>query len=243
MTNSNTSGIEIVMIAEEELEPFSFFVTSLEAMRRLSDSEDGFGGDLRYGEEDGLSGADKICAEVAEFSMPGSGTKQWRAFLSVTEDRNGQQVDAIDRIGTGPWYDRLGRLVAEDLDGLLNERPNADAQIADDLPNEYGEPNHFAGGVELDNHDVMTASDENGRLSGNTCNDWTSTETTGGTGGGFEGPTMGHSWPARSGQHWLSSHGGPGCEPSVVTGEGSMNGSGVGDLGGYGGIYCFALNP
>ena len=29
--------------------PFSFFYTSLDAMRRLSGSENGFGGDLRFG--------------------------------------------------------------------------------------------------------------------------------------------------------------------------------------------------
>jgi len=39
---------------------------------------DGFGGDLRYGETGagaGLRGADKICATLAEASMPGAGAK------------------------------------------------------------------------------------------------------------------------------------------------------------------------
>jgi hypothetical protein len=74
------------------LEPFSFFVTSLRAMQVLSGSPAGFGGDLRYGEEGpgaGLRGADKICAEIAEHSMPGAGRKPWRAFLSATDDGNG----------------------------------------------------------------------------------------------------------------------------------------------------------
>jgi hypothetical protein len=52
-------------------ERFSFFVTSLEAMRRLSKSQNGFGGDLRYGEATGIAGADKICTEIAEFSLKG----------------------------------------------------------------------------------------------------------------------------------------------------------------------------
>ena len=34
-----------------------------------------------------------------------------RAFLSVSANANGQQENAIDRIGNGPWYDRLGRVV------------------------------------------------------------------------------------------------------------------------------------
>src|SRR5688500_15900743 len=95
-------------------EHFSFFVTSLRAMQELSGNEDGFGGDLRFGETGegaGLRGADKICAATAERSMPGNG-KTWRAFLSTTGGEGGEQVDAIDRVGDGPWYDRIGRLVA-----------------------------------------------------------------------------------------------------------------------------------
>jgi hypothetical protein len=95
---------------------FSFFVTSLKAMRELSGSQNGFGGDLRFGETGegaGLRGADKICTRIAERSMPGSGAKQWRAFLSATSGgANGGAVHAIDRVGQGPWYDRLARLVA-----------------------------------------------------------------------------------------------------------------------------------
>jgi hypothetical protein len=101
------------------LEPFSFFVTSLAAMQRLSGNPNGFGGDLRYGEADGLSGADKICTEIAEASMPGSGAKQWRAFLSAVEGPGGGPVHAIDRIGDGPWYDRIGRLFAMDKASLI----------------------------------------------------------------------------------------------------------------------------
>jgi hypothetical protein len=63
---------------------FSFFVASLEGMRRVSKSANGFGGDLRYGQPDGLSGADKICTEIADFVSPGVAGKGWRAFLSVS---------------------------------------------------------------------------------------------------------------------------------------------------------------
>jgi hypothetical protein len=102
---------------------FSFFVTSIGAMRELSKSQDGFGGDLRFGEATGLAGADKICRTIAEKSMPGAGQKTWRAFLS-TIGYNGQpQVNAIDRIGAGPWYDRLGRVVAQSKTAILNTRP------------------------------------------------------------------------------------------------------------------------
>ena len=56
-------------------EKFSFFVTSLNAMRMLSGNRNGFGGDLRHGETGegaGLRGADKICSEAAELGMPGA---------------------------------------------------------------------------------------------------------------------------------------------------------------------------
>lgn len=87
------------------LDRFSFFVTSMAALQELSGSSNGFGGDLRFGETGagaGLRGADKLCATIAERSMQGAGQKGWRAFLSVGADENGNQVNAIDRLGAGP---------------------------------------------------------------------------------------------------------------------------------------------
>jgi hypothetical protein len=68
---------------------FSFFVTSLAAMRKLSGSQDGFGGDLRHGERPGLAGADKICTEIAEWPCPAPGPRSWRAFLSTVAAAHG----------------------------------------------------------------------------------------------------------------------------------------------------------
>lgn len=234
-----------------ELEPFSFFVTSLAAMQELSGNPDGFGGDLSFGEQGpgaGLRGADAICAAIAETSMPGSSAKQWRAFLSASMDENGNEVNAIDRVGPGPWYDRTGRLVAMTPEGLQNERPEGgDPTVAEDLPNEEGVPNHQPDPTqrEVDNHDTLTGSDEDGRFisAGVTCSDWTSSN-------GQEGvrPRIGHSWPRDNdnGRQWISEHDAGGCAPGV-----NINGGGgpqpgdftVGAGGGYGGIYCFALEP
>ena len=44
--------------------------------------------------------------------MSGAGAKSWRAFLSTIRGGPDGPVHAIDRVGNGPWYDRLGRLVA-----------------------------------------------------------------------------------------------------------------------------------
>jgi hypothetical protein len=229
-----------------DLPLFSFFVTSLEALRRLSGNQNGFGGDLRYGEADGLTGADKICTEIAESSMEGAGQKVWRAFLSTST------VDAIDRVGQGPWYDRLGRTLAMTVSDLLNTRPNgADPAIIDDLPNEYGVPNSNPDGTgAVDNHHMLTGSNENGRLRStnpvDTCNDWTS--AVGSTGQ----PQCGMSFPRgggggmAGGGHWISAFTAYGCAPGVSLsqdGGGDRSNPTVGEGGGYGGFYCFALTP
>ncbi len=213
---------------------FSFFVTSLETMRKLSGSQDGFGGDLG-----GLSGADKICQQTA--AGVGFGSKTWRAFLSVTRDSSGKPVNAIDRIGKGPWYDRIGRLVASNIQSLTQQRPAGDPQIANDLPNEHGQTQKQFG----DNHDVLTGSNAQGKLNStdpaSTCQDWTSA-----VGPGSEKKVYaGHSWPSSKSPGWIQAHKVPGCAAGVQLKQvGSGKGTNiVGGAGGYGGIYCFALTP
>ncbi|MBL4686468.1 MAG: hypothetical protein JKY37_17870 [Nannocystaceae bacterium] len=229
------------------LDDFSFFLTSLDGIRALSGEEDGFGGNLTYDGQIGIDGADHICETLAEMSMPGSSVKQWRAFLSTMGE------DAIDRVGAGPWYDRNGRLLADDIDGLLGTRPGGNPMLADNLANEWGVPNSAPDGKELDNHDTMTGSGTDGRLrleggggggggGGNfsTCGDWTTAAP------GQDPPAIGHSWPAQSGENWLfvGRHA-SGCEPYVqLRGNGGCGGElGVGCGGGYGGFYCMALTP
>jgi len=237
----------------DELPHFSFFVTSLAALRALSGSQDGFGGDLTYGETGtraGLDGADKLCAEIAERSMPGSSIKQWRAFLCTSYE------DAIDRIGEGPWYDRLGRLFANNKSELMNDRPvNADPVIINDFPNEDGVPNHQPDPTQpqVDNHDMITGCNQEGRLySGRaTCIDWTSKLGN----NTIEGkPRVGHSWPRATSwpilppgtmENWISCLDESGCAPGVnllETGPPGTDGT-IGSGGGYGGFYCFALEP
>ena len=168
---------DIMITITVNLANFSFFLTSLASLQELSGSPDGFGGDLRYGEEGpgaGLRGADKICQEIAELSMPGSSVKVWRAFLSIHSDENGNPVNAIDRIGEGPWYDRLGRLLAPTKADLLHPRPqNGDPTIRDDLPNEWGVPNQQPDPNQPPqlNHHTLTGSKMNGTIYPNSCKD------------------------------------------------------------------------
>jgi len=222
---------------------FSFFATSVAALRKLSGNQDGFGGDLRFGKPTGLEGADEICRTIAETSMPGNG-KTWRALLSVTKGPEGTPVNAIDRVGDGPWYDRRGRLVTMNKAGLLKTRPEgADPIIADDLPNEDGVPNHNPDGTgEIDNHNFLTGSTTAGVLNGmnlaDTCQDWTSKEANGGK------PRCGVTWPRVQFINWLYALNEGGCAPGA-TPPGAQQGTPgtVGALGGYGGFYCLALTP
>jgi hypothetical protein len=241
-------------VGQPSTEKFSFFVTSMASLLELAKAYDasldvGFGGDFSYGEAGpgaGLRGADKICSAIAEKSMPGH-NKRWRAFLSVTQGEDGMPVNAIDRVGDGPWYDRIGRTVAMNKAGLATTRPTGgDATIADDLPNEFGVPNNRPdpNEDEVDNHDTLTGSNAQGELDSqdmsDTCNDWTSKV------GELGPPRIGHSWPRQASQSWISVHAAGGCAPGVnIFGSGGPQPGDytVGAGGGYGGIYCFSLDP
>jgi hypothetical protein len=233
---------------------FSFFVVSLERIKQWGGAE-GLGGNLG-----GLAGADGKCQEAAE--AVGS-KKTWRAFLSVTDDGTGKPVNAIDRIGKGPWYNVKGLLVANDLAGLLHTRPQGATDIVYNdgwknwpfnqcLTTELGNCNLSYG----DTHDTLTGSNRQGQLYSPdpkyTCNDWTSTNVN------VQLP-IGHSWPRQLNStndgdaHWIQAHsnctgGKPGGGSTTCNGCGAnINISntmeaGVGGDGGYGAWYCFAID-
>jgi hypothetical protein len=239
------------------LAKFSFFVTSFAALKRLSNNQEGFGGDLRFGETGpgaGLRGADKICTAIAETSMPGSGAKGWHAFLSAANDGTGKQVNAIDRIGKGPWYDRIGRVFGMAIADITATRPTmADPAIKNDFPNEDGVPNHAPDPTmgAVDNHDMLTGSDATGKLynATATCLDWTA--AVGDT--AKEGkPRCGHSWirsggmTGGMGEPWMSTLTESGCKAGanlIEMGGPQRTAVTVGSGGGYGGFYCFAMMP
>lgn len=254
---------------------FSFFVASrarmFKAAQAFNGSTKGWGGDFRYGTPDGLTGADKLCTEIAEQSLPGN-CRTWRAFLSTST------VDAISRVGSGPWYDRLNRTIANNLTELVEARPGGItvATILNNLPNEDGTPHHNeeAGCADAnecaDNHDVLTGSDSQGKFctaatcasgpgggfpggggpgGGTTLTDWTCENWTLGTSKPGIAPRCGHTWPTRASggsDPWISHLTENGCAPgfNLVQNGGPMpTGEGsVGDGGGYGAIYCLALS-
>jgi hypothetical protein len=268
---SGTTAIASSTCNEGDSNCFSFFVASrarmFAAAQAFNGSTKGWGGDFRYGTGDGLTGADKLCTEIAEQSLPGN-CRTWKAFLSTST------VDAISRVGSGPWYDRLNRTIANNLTELVERRPGGItvATILNNLPNEDGTPHHneeagCANANECaDNHDVLTGSDSEGKFctaetcsggpggpggpgGGTTLTDWTCENWTLGTSKSGVAPRCGHTWPTGGGgggDPWISHLTESGCAPGfnlvqdggpMPTGEGT-----VGDGGGYGAIYCLALS-
>src|SRR5918996_743815 len=82
-------------------QPMTFFVTS---------TGSGAGGNLG-----GLAGADKHCQTLA--AKAGAGNRMWRAYLSTS----GPDANARDRIGSGPWYNAKGMLIASDVAELHSD--------------------------------------------------------------------------------------------------------------------------
>lgn len=178
----------------------TFFVTS-EAIGR--------GGDLG-----GLQGADAHCTALAR--AVGS-QREWRAYLSAVSV-DGASINARDRIGTGPWVNANGKLVAQSVEDLHGDPgPPQDALSY----NEFGK--------RVDKHDIMTGSNVDGTLAAGdyTCRNWTSTS----------GKTwLGHSNRIGSccgnrNMSWNSAHEAQSCSVS-----------GLAAMGGASYLYCFAIN-
>lgn len=168
----------------------------------------------------GLAGADRHCEALAEAA--GLPSRTWRAYLST--GATGVPVHARDRIGTGPWANARGVVVARDLAELHSDRNAIDRHTA---LTEKGET------VAGRQHDVLTGSDADGRLARvdgapATCTDWTSA--------GDGTAMMGHHDRYESGvrfprwmRSWNAAHPSRGCDASRVARTGSA-----------GLFYCFA---
>jgi hypothetical protein len=191
---------------------FSFFISS---------TGNANGGDFRRNntETDGLAGADDFCKAKATAAVPGSANRQWRAYLST------DTVNAKDRIGTGPWHNVNGVLIAESVDALLEpttnfvNKENGLDETGAVVPGRGDTPNQ---------HDIITGSTATGISSGNHCANWTSSAATG------VSAQVGHFDRVGGGQDpssWSSAHASMGCAASSFP-----------PTGGRGSIYCFAAD-
>jgi hypothetical protein len=194
----------------------TFFVTSVNP---------GKGGDLG-----GLEGADRHCQTLAQAA--GGGDRPWRAYLSTQAPKLADTnfVNARDRIGSGPWQNAKGEVIARSVDELHSASSNLNKQTA---LNEKGQL--VNGRTEKPNtHDILTGSRPDGTafpgapFADMTCGNWTK--------GGADGAAMtGHhdrvgpldaAWAVS----WNSAHPTLGCSPEKIR-----------PTGGEGLFYCFAV--
>lgn len=194
----------------------TFFVTSVGP---------GKGGDLG-----GIEGADQHCQSLAQ--KAGAGDRTWHAYLSTQASKLADKnfVNARDRIGTGPWQNAKGEVIAQSVDDLHSADSKLTKQTALD---EKGEAVNSR--TEKPNkHDILTGSRTDGTafpgapFPDMTCGNWTK--------GGTDGAAMtGHfdragpldaAWAVS----WNSAHPTLGCSMEKIR-----------PTGGDGLFYCFAV--
>jgi len=120
----------------------------------------------------GLSGADATCQRLG--AAAGQGGRTWRAYLSVERDATNanQPTHARDRIGTGPWYNAYGTLVANNVADLHSRTGDVNVFV-DEVGRRIN--GQWTGSPSPVQHDIMTGSNADGTLMpGFTCADWTS---------------------------------------------------------------------
>jgi len=202
-------GLLLVGAQPVQDHPMSFFIAS---------AGPGNGADLG-----GLAGADQHCQALAE--AVGAGELQWRAYLSAIASSSEPAVNARDRIGTGPWYNANGVMVAKSVADLHGEDVNLNKETAltekGDVVNGRGDSPNM--------HDILTGSQLDGTaFSGegySNCGNWTSS--------GEGSAQVGHHDRTGGGQNptsWNSAHGSRGCSQANLQGT-----------GGNGLFYCFAV--
>jgi len=189
----------------------TFFVTS---------AGPGDGGNLG-----GLTGADEHCNSLA--ASAGATATQWRAYLSTT---GADGVNAIERIGAGPWTNAEGVIVANDTTDLLSDGNNlngltAITETGATIPGRGNMPNR---------HDILTGTGLDGFASTDgadtTCSNWTSNGNDGSALVGHHdrsGPLIDFVPNPTS---WSTAHPSTGCSQADLR-----------STGGDGLFYCFAM--
>ncbi len=192
--------------AVEVSEDMSFFITSV-----------GLGDGANLG---GLAGADAHCKALA--TEVGVGEKECAAASGEMA-----AVNARDRIGSGPWMNAHGVVVANDVDELHSDDNNLTKETS---VSESGAVINGRGD-DPNRHDIITGTQLDGTAfaddgEDHTCSNWTSN--------GEGSAQVGHHDRTGGGANptsWHSAHGSRGCSQTDLQGS-----------GGDGLFYCFALN-
>jgi hypothetical protein len=195
--------------------PMGFFITSV-----------GTGNGANLG---GLAGADAHCQKLA--AAAGAGNRTWRAYLSVPGSFPSAAASAVqgtharDRIGTGPWFNAKGALVARDVAHLHSDNNISKTTALD----ERGNPIKGRGD-QPNEHDMLTGSRADGTAfapqTDTTCKAWTSSSDGSAIVGHHDriGPL-----PENWAKSWNFSHQSAGCSQEALV-----------RTGGAGKFYCFA---
>lgn len=111
----------------------------------------------RGGNLGGLAGADKKCQDLA--TAVNAGDHTWHAYLSAA------LTNAKDRIGTGPWQNQKGKIIAANLTALHDY---LFVPANDDMLDEKGAP------IPKKGSRILTGSKQDGTALPQTCQNWTS---------------------------------------------------------------------
>ena len=193
-------SVAVAAPAAAQDKSMSFFVSS---------TGSGQGGNLG-----GLEGADKHCQALA--AKAGAGNRVWRAYLSTSNPN----ANARDRIGSGPWSNAKGVVIASSVADLHSDKANINNDTALD---EQGRPINSQGAP--NRHDILTGSNADGTAGTMTCQNWTSSASD-------QSAMLGHHDRltfGKPGSPWNSAHASKGCSQENLVAT-----------GGAGLIYCFA---
>jgi hypothetical protein len=170
----------------------------------------------------GLAGADRHCQTLAQAA--GAGDLRWHAYLSTVAAGGQAAVNARDRIGSGPWHNQQGVLIARDVAQLHGDSANLTKAT---ILTEKGDTANGRGD-RPNMHDILTGSQLDGTAytaEGYTnCGNWSSN--------GEGGARVGHHDRQGGGENptsWNSAHTSRGCSQANLQAT-----------GGNGFFFCFA---
>ncbi len=173
----------------------------------------------------GIAGADQICQNEAQSLGGQAAARTWHAYLSQEQRGTQPRINARDRVGSGPWYNVKGQLIASNVADLhgdqQRDRNNVQRATALDVKgNEVPGVGSPPGGNQ---HDILTGSDSHAMALPQQNPNIPADRAR---------AMLGHS-DRSGGQNtsWNAAHMSQGCTKQALV-----------NTGGAGRLYCFATN-